>query len=202
MKAQKTTLLLAPLLSLFLLVPGIMHPLISLQANLERQAVVVEGKKLINEQALHPLMQSMANQFLNNLKIEGTTVVYKQTQSIAQTAMDLWGSGYGLVATLIVLFSIIIPAIKTLLLLTACAVSNNTLLIKTNLMLSKWSMADVFAIGVIIACLALNGSNAQQGLMTFHATLHEGFYYFVAYCITSIAAGQLIERSSPENHKQ
>ncbi len=194
MQSQKPALIFATLLSLFLLIPGITQPLISLQADMNRQALVSEGKKLINEQRLHPAMASMANQFLDGMKVQGTSRLYDRTRSILGTAEDLWKSGYLLVAMLIVFFSVIIPAFKTLLLLAACIVKANTRLISLNSFLSKWSMADVFAIGVIIACLAANGTSSQKALLSFSAELHAGFYWFLGYCLVSIAAGQFLSK--------
>ncbi|MDP0562195.1 MAG: paraquat-inducible protein A [Candidatus Endonucleobacter sp. (ex Gigantidas childressi)] len=192
MKTQNISLLLATLLSAILLIPGITQPLISLQADMNRQAVINEGKTLICEQNMHPAMASMATQFLDGLKVKGKTNLYNKTRSIFGTAEDLWKSGNLLVALLIVVFSIIIPATKTLLILTACLIKNTRPLIRLNSFLSKWSMADVFAIGVIVACLAANGTSSEKALMSFNAELHVGFYWFLSYCLASIATGQLL----------
>ncbi|MDP0589859.1 MAG: paraquat-inducible protein A [Candidatus Endonucleobacter bathymodioli] len=197
MKTQKIYLLLAALLSATLLVPGITQPLITLQADMNRQAIVNEGKRLVGEQSMHPTMASMATQFLDGLKVQGTTNLYNKTRSIFGTAEDLWKSGHLLVALLIVIFSIIIPATKTLLILIACMIKNTSALIRLNSFLSKWSMADVFAIGVIVACLASNSTSSQKALITFNAQLHAGFYWFLGYCLASIAVGQLLVNIQP-----
>jgi uncharacterized paraquat-inducible protein A len=57
--------------------------------------------------------------------------------------------------------------------------------------ISKWSMADVFAVGVLIAFLA---GRATQGL---DAVPGRGFYYFVSYCLLSNFAFQLLRIGLP-----
>lgn len=190
-------LLACCLLSLALLLPGITLPFISLTANINRQAIIHEGKQLIKAQSLHPAMTAMASQFLDGLKVKGTSQLYHKTQSILGTAADLWRSGHLLVAVLILLFSVMVPAIKSLLLLGVLAIKTPQRLLRLNSALGKWSLADVFAIAIIIACLAANGgSPSQQALLNFNAQLHSGFYWFVAYCLFAMISGQLLNRFS------
>jgi len=53
-------------------------------------------------------------------------------------------------------------------------------------------MADVFVIAIFIAFLAGNGLQENQGLVDFHATLENGFWFFLGYCLVSILATQLL----------
>ncbi len=182
--------LIALIISLGLLIPGITQPLITLQADMNRQALVKEGQKIMEQQSMHPALLSMANQFLSNLKVEGQSRVYDKTRSILGTASDLWNFGYPLVAILILTFSVLIPAIKSLLLLASCHPSSRTIALKVNAVLGKWSMADVFAMGVLIAMLAADAAASENALLNFQAELHSGFYWFVAYCLVSGLAGQ------------
>lgn len=190
MSQNKISLALAIIISLILLIPGLTQPMITLNADLNRQALVKEGKKIVQEQDVHPAILGMASQFLDGLKVDGYSRVYDKTRSILGTAQDLWNSGYLLVAVLIVFFSAVIPALKIMMLLLALVISRNQRLISVNGFLSKWSMADVFAIGVIIACLAANAASSESALINFQAELHSGFYWFVAYCLASAALGQ------------
>jgi len=57
--------------------------------------------------------------------------------------------------------------------------------------ISKWAMADVFAMGVYVAFLA---GKASENL---DAEIRVGFYYFVAYCIVSLAALQFMSVQKP-----
>jgi uncharacterized paraquat-inducible protein A len=56
---------------------------------------------------------------------------------------------------------------------------------------SKWAMADVFAVGVFIAIMA---GNALDNL---DATLHPGYYYFIAYCLVSNLSFQFLHVPAP-----
>ena len=48
--------------------------------------------------------------------------------------------------------------------------------------ISKWSMADVFLVGVYVAFLSAKATD------NLDAEIHQGFYYFAAYCLVSIAS--------------
>lgn len=198
MTRQKILLLLMLIISLGLLIPGVTQPMITMKAELDRQAMLNEGKQIIQQQNLHPAMAGLATQFLDGLEVEGTSRVYEKKRSILGTAEDLWKSGYHFVALLIVIFSLIVPVFKAGCLLLASILKNNHKLLKANGILSKWSMADVFAIGVFIAFLAANatttGNAGFSQIVQFGATLHSGFYWFVAYCIVSNLIGQIAER--------
>ena len=58
--------------------------------------------------------------------------------------------------------------------------------------MSKWAMADVFAVGVFIAFMA---GNAIDNL---DARIHPGFYYFVAYCLISNLSFQFLHVPPPD----
>ena len=53
--------------------------------------------------------------------------------------------------------------------------------------ISKWAMADVFVVGVYIAYLSAKATDALD------AQLHEGFYYFTAYCLISLLSVQVMQ---------
>ncbi len=52
--------------------------------------------------------------------------------------------------------------------------------------ISKWAMVDVFVVAIWVAFLA--GKAADN----FDATIERGFYFFVAYCLLSLAAMQVL----------
>ena len=65
--------------------------------------------------------------------------------------------------------------------------------------IAKWSMADVFAVALIIAYLAAQatqtvGSGPSASLVTFTATFGPGFYWFAAYCVFSLGLQQVTSR--------
>ena len=57
--------------------------------------------------------------------------------------------------------------------------------------MSKWSMADVFAVGMLIALLV------GRGTANLSAVAGPGFYWFTAYCLVSNAAFQLLRVEPP-----
>jgi uncharacterized paraquat-inducible protein A len=64
-----------------------------------------------------------------------------------------------------------------------------------NSYLSKWSMADVFVMGLLVAFLAGSAADQTGDMLTMHAQLGIGFYYFLAYCLFSVAAGTMLRES-------
>ena len=58
--------------------------------------------------------------------------------------------------------------------------------------ISKWAMADVFVVGVYIAYLSAKATDALD------AQLHEGFYYFTAYCLISLLSVQVMHVEQPK----
>jgi uncharacterized paraquat-inducible protein A len=133
--------------------------------------------------------------------------VLSQERSILGTVQDLWQRNRYLVAGLIFFFSVVIPFIKSVVLLILLAKPNlsSRRLWETSLnLISKWSMADVFTVGILLAFMATTDSiistKTQVSLMGMNlpvevamisnSDLGQGFYFFTAYCIGSIAAFQ------------
>ena len=115
--------------------------------------------------------------------------VYRDTRSIIQTIRTLHESGNDLVAGLILLFSVIVPFLKALLLgviplLKSVKSRFNLFLFVRSI--SKWAMVDVFVVGIYVAFLAGKATD------NFDALIERGFYFFVAYCLLSLAALQLL----------
>jgi paraquat-inducible protein A len=115
--------------------------------------------------------------------------IFEETQSILRAIQRLYDSKNYFVAGLVLLFSVIVPFIKAALLGAILWVKSP--LTKHRLYLfvrsvSKWAMADVFAVGIFIAFMA---GNAIDNL---DAKLHPGFYYFIAYCLISNLSFQFL----------
>ena len=127
--------------------------------------------------------------------IIGQMTLYEATQSIVQTIETLYLDQNYVVAGLILLFSVLVPLIKVLLLLLVLFSRNlglNRAVLGFVSAITKWSMADVFVVGVFIAYLSTRSNESIE------ASLHGGFYYFTAYCLLSILGTQLVERPKPE----
>ena len=122
--------------------------------------------------------------------------LYEETQSIVRAAQRLYDSKNYFVAGLVVFFSIVVPFIKAALLGVILLAKSARTRYRTYLFtrsISKWAMADVFAVGVFIAFMA---GNALDNL---DAKLHPGYYYFVAYCLVSNVAFQFLHVDPPSD---
>lgn len=178
------------IISMFLLWNGLTRPMITLEAGVDRQLLIDEGKRLLQEQDLHPTMMMIAAQFLEGMRATGKTHVFNTTQTILETAKNLYNSNKWVIALLILLFSTVIPILKICLLLGTLWGRYSTKFLFFNSLLSKWSMADVFALAVILACMVSSGSGASSSPLVFGTVLHAGFYWFLGYSIFAIGAGQ------------
>lgn len=146
-------------LSLLCLYPGLTQPIMTLEAGAE-------------------------------LPFVGYVELYNKTQSIWTSITSLYQSGYVLVSVLIFLFSVAIPVFKLVALIVVICCENYTgrrALYSIVSAISKWSMADVFVVGIFIAFLAGQASPNMQ------AELHNGFYWFLSYCVISILSTQLLK---------
>jgi hypothetical protein len=128
--------------------------------------------------------------------------VYEQTRSILGSVRRLYEVGSPVPATLILLFSVIVPLGKAALVGWAMfireAAARRRVLSFVEA-IAKWSMADVFVVAILIAYLAARASTAPTGggaapLIAFSATFGAGFYWFAAYCLFSLASQQFTAR--------
>ena len=130
--------------------------------------------------------------------------VYEQTRSIVGSVRHLYEVKSPMPATLILLFSVVVPFGKAALIL--CAVFMHDAARRRRTLdfvelIGKWSMADVFVVALFIAYLAAQASQTPPGdpnfpppLVAFTADFGTGFYWFTAYCIFSLAAQQFTTR--------
>ena len=120
--------------------------------------------------------------------------IFRQTQNVLQAVRSLYESGNYFVAGLVLLFSVIVPLIKAVMLGAILMLKSPATKYRLYLFVrsvSKWAMADVFAVGVFIAYLA---SKATDNL---DAVIGTGFYYFVGYCLVSNLAFQFLSVPKP-----
>lgn len=148
--------------SLGLLWPGLVQPVLTIRATME---IFGNVRELSNE-----------------------------TRSVVGAVKSLHAGGNDFVAGLILLFSILVPVIKASLLVPMVALRNSPTsyrlytVVRT---ISKWSMADVFAVGMLIALLA------AKGTANLEAIAGPGFYFFASYCLVSNLAFQLLRVDPP-----
>lgn len=182
------------IIAYFLLIPGITEPVLHITTTLDKAELAVLGKEALLESGTIPdFLMPITMQVLNQVQVSGTVVVNDTAKSILQTSQDLWTDGYQLVAFLIVFFSIFVPVLKLALLGASWFIKPlKSTLAKSSALLSKWSMADVFVMALLISFLAIKASSGNSTLVTTEITLESGFYYFLGYCLVSILASQLL----------
>ena len=192
---RKLMILSLIVIAIGLLYPGVTQPVLTLSGTVEKSKIAELGIDLVTEQGAASQtgqMLSAISSFLGFDRIEGQLTVYTSTRSIWGTAESLARNGYLGVALLIVFFSLVVPTFK--LVLQACALFTvkdelRSPLLGLNAALSKWSMADVFVMGLLVAFLAGGAAEQSNDILTMHASLGAGFYYFLAYCLFSVGAG-------------
>ena len=116
-------------------------------------------------------------------------VLSNETRSVVSAITSLHSSGNNFVAGLILVFSVLVPLIKATLLIPIFTMRNSAQrhrLFAVVQSMSKWSMADVFAVGMLISLLA------AKGTANLSAVAGPGFYFFASYCLVSNAAFQLL----------
>lgn len=154
--------LVLSVVSLGLLWPGLVQPVLTIKATME---IFGNVRELSNE-----------------------------TRSVIGAVQSLHAGGNDFVAGLILLFSICVPMLKAALLVPIVALRRSPAayrlygVVRT---ISKWSMADVFAVGMLIALLA------ARGTANLEAIAGPGFYWFASYCLVSNLAFQLLRVDPP-----
>jgi hypothetical protein len=192
---RKLLVMLLTVVALGLLYPGITQPVLTLTGTVEKSKIAELGIELIAGEGADAQTRQMLtaiSSFLGFDQIEGQLQAYNNTRSVWGTVEELSRSGNLPVAFLIVFFSLVIPVFK--LLLQSCSLfveqaGLRNALLTANAALSKWSMSDVFVMGLLVAFMAGSASGQMGDMLTMYATLEPGFYYFLAYCLFSIAAG-------------
>jgi len=112
--------------------------------------------------------------------------LFNEKRSVLGTLQTLWETANYWPFLLIFLFGILVPVVKSVLVFYLLLVKQPSpkawLFVNA---ISKWAMADVFAISIFVAFL---GARAMQNTSAF---LEPGFYYFSAYVLLSAAISML-----------
>ncbi len=181
-----------------LLIPGLTEPVLHVVSTLDKAELAVLGKEtLLQSEAIPSFLMPMAMEVMNHVQVTGTVVVHDSANSILGTSEELWNDGNLLVAFLILFFSVFVPALKLFFLAVSTSLKESKtglFLAKASSAMSKWSMADVFVMALIISFLAIQASADHSLLLSTTITLETGFYYFLGYCLLSILASQLIAK--------
>ena len=134
----------------------------------------------------------------------------KTVLEVCKTLIQMGRPEMTLVGVLVILFSVVFPALK-MLALSACLFRPS--LLRTNRLvkllafeLSKWSMADVMALAIFMSFVAFNGligsawdglrdmPNVQQVQIPTNASqILPGYYLFIGFCVSSILLSKKLE---------
>jgi hypothetical protein len=231
LNSSRRTVLVLAAISLLILLPGIFLPVLTIRGVLTPEGIATmtpvvleQGLDAETVDALRKLMNPTMLQFLELTggdvrqmiidqlgprltaalqKGVGEIEVYTQTRSIIGAVRHLYAVGSPTAATLILLFSVVVPLTKSALVAWAMFMTNRarraaTLRFVTAI--AKWSMADVFVVALFITYLAAEATQtppADTGavpLLSFEAVFGPGFYWFAAYCVFSLASQQFSAR--------
>jgi paraquat-inducible protein A len=119
-----------------------------------------------------------------------------EKRSVLGTLNKLWQTANYLPFLLIFVFGIVIPIIKSLAIFYLLAVKNsNPVWLKFVTSISKWAMADVFAISIFVAFLAAGSMDSTK------ANVEIGFYFFAAYVVLSGVVSMLLPKYISSNQK-
>ena len=231
-KSKRAVVLLLLGSSIALLLPGLFMPVLTIRGVLTRDGIahvapmmleqglsdetIATLKSLMNPTIVafmeatgtsvrKAIIDKLGPQITASLQKSGADVtVYEQTRSIVGSIRRLYEVGSPVPATLILLFSVVVPVTKAALVAWTVFLNDERRRRRTLsfvVSIAKWSMADVFVVALFIAYLAAqasatptSGPGAAPALLAFSAHFGPGFYWFAAYCLFSLASQQFTYR--------
>jgi hypothetical protein len=216
--------------NVLILLPGIYLPVLTIRGTLTKEGLSRAAPTLLeqgfNEDTLAALRRLINPNVLAMLQLTGGDLrktvidqlgpklsaalekgvgemeVYTETRSILGAIRNLYEVGSPLPATLILLFSVIVPLTKSTLVTWAVFATDRSRrqrVLDFVTAIGKWSMADVFVVALFITFLAAAATQraaagASPPLVAFRAIFGPGFYWFLAYCLVSLASQQYTAR--------
>jgi len=135
----------------------------------------------------------------------------KTVLEVSRSLIEMHRPAMSLVAILVILFSVVFPALKMLAL--GASLFRPSLLRNSRVVrllafeLSKWSMADVMVLAIFMSFIAFNGviesgmggirtepAVQQLVLPTNSSTILPGYFLFIGFCVASICLSKKLER--------
>lgn len=188
---SRAAVLVLMLFSLTMLVGGVASPMIEVEVRITRLNATLLGSPIqFQEQSLYYRSKSVLEVF--------------------QTLIALHRPAMTLVAVLVLLFSVVFPALKMLAL--SASLFRPSLLRTSRVVrllafeLSKWSMADVMALAIFMSFVAFNGviesglrgigevpAIQQLVIPTNSSEILPGYYLFVGFCVASIVLSKKLK---------
>lgn len=110
-------------------------------------------------------------------------ILHYEVRSILGVIFELYSSRYWFIGVCLTIFSVLIPFAKaglTVFVLESSRLSRKIKIAKFLHSISKWSMADVFVVAILLSNFAIRANRSTQG----HLFL--GFYCFLGYCLLSL----------------
>jgi paraquat-inducible protein A len=129
----------------------------------------------------------------------GDVVLSYESKGVIGSITKLFHSGDHVVGVVILLFSVLVPLIKTLSLLFVSLFMESRLahkIVKFFKMIGKWSMVDVFVVATFLVYLTANKGDVSR------AEVEVGLYFFLAYVIVSMLVSLSADRMLHAVHKE
>ncbi|HEY2471454.1 MAG TPA: paraquat-inducible protein A [Terracidiphilus sp.] len=180
------------LFCIIMLVGGVLSPMIEVEVRITRLDATLLGSPIeFQEQSMY---------------YRSKTVL-----EVSRSLIEMHRPAMSLVAVLVILFSVVFPALKMLALSASLfrpsLLRNSRIVRLFALDLSKWSMADVMVLAIFMSFVAFNGviesglgaigaKPAVQQLVipTNSSKVLPGYYLFIGFCLASIYLSKKLER--------
>ena len=131
-----------------------------------------------------------------NVEYLGDVVLSFESKSVIGSVSKLFENGDAIVASVILLFSILIPSIKIVALLFVSLFMQSRFahgIVKFFKIIGKWSMVDVFVVATFLVYLTVNKGDVSR------AEVEVGLYFFLAYVIVSMLVSLSADRMLKSN---
>lgn len=185
---SKSALILLWLCSATLLGLGLTRPIVQIEVN-----IVGVLQDALDRQPIVGLM--LQERGLNLADIAGKLPPTSATRkSIVSSVIKLFDLNCYTAASLILIFSIIVPICKQLAMLAAVLVQRERgrVLVAVTQSVHKWAMLDVFVLAMVV--LGLSSATA------WNAYLLEGFYWFLGYFFSAAMLGFILSKRHKAAH--
>jgi hypothetical protein len=194
---SRTVVVVLMLFCITLLVAGVLSPMIEVEVRITRLDATLLGSPIeFQEQSLYYRSKSVLEVF--------------------QTLIDMHRPEMTAVAVLLILFSVVFPALKMLALSASLVwpplLRNSRIVRLFALQLSKWSMADVMVLAIFMSFVAFNGviegglggiraepAVRQLVIPTNSSKVLPGYYLFIGFCVASIYLSKKLEHGIGED---
>ena len=126
----------------------------------------------------------------------GDVVLSFESKGVLGSIAKLFENGDAVVATVILLFSVLIPTVKILSLLFVSLFMESKFahgIVAFFKMIGKWSMVDVFVVATFLVYLTVDKGDVSR------AEVEVGLYFFLAYVIVSMLVSLSADRMLQKN---